>query len=86
MSVFRTTKSAPYFWFDFVINRRRFHGSTRCTSLPRETPRLCRGGSRSLTFPAIAHRRNSHGACRHALGRKFRDGPVQNVPVNFGAE
>jgi hypothetical protein len=32
-----------------------------CTfaSLPREAPRLCRGGSRSLTFPAVAHRRKS---------------------------
>ena len=32
MSVFRTKKSAPYFWFDFVVNGRRFHGSTRCTN------------------------------------------------------
>ena len=29
------------------------------TSLPREAPRLCRGGSRSLTFPAVAHRRKA---------------------------
>jgi integrase len=32
MSVFKTTKSAPYFWFGFQINRRRFYGSTKCTS------------------------------------------------------
>jgi integrase len=32
MSVFQTAKSRPYFWFDFVIERHRFHGSTRCTN------------------------------------------------------
>jgi integrase len=32
MSVFKTKKSAPYFWFDFVIKRNRFYGSTGCTS------------------------------------------------------
>jgi integrase len=32
MSVYRTTKSEPYFWYDFQIERRRFHGSTRCTN------------------------------------------------------
>jgi len=32
MSVYRTTKSAPWFWYDFQIERRRFHGSTRCTN------------------------------------------------------
>jgi len=30
MSVFRTKKSAPYFWFGFQINRHRFYGSTKC--------------------------------------------------------
>src|ERR1700730_2616602 len=30
----------------------------RATSLPRETPRLCRGGSSGLTFKGV-HRRNS---------------------------
>jgi hypothetical protein len=55
------------------------------TSLPREAPRLCRGGSRSLTFPAVAHRRNSD-ASHHAHDREFRDGQVLNVPVNFREE
>jgi hypothetical protein len=32
MSVFITEKSAPYYWFNFQIKRRRFYGSTRCTS------------------------------------------------------
>jgi integrase len=32
MSVFKTKKSAPYYWFDFVIQGHRFHGSTRCTA------------------------------------------------------
>jgi len=32
VSVFKTAKSAPYFWYGFQINRRRFYGSTRCTA------------------------------------------------------
>jgi integrase len=32
MSVFITTKSAPYYWYSFQIQRRRFFGSTRCTN------------------------------------------------------
>src|SRR6185437_2653026 len=44
-------------------------------SLPREAPRLCRGGSRSLTFPAVAHRRNAD-LSHHAQEKSFRDGPV----------
>ena len=32
MSVYKSAKSAPYFWYDFQIDGRRFHGSTRCTS------------------------------------------------------
>ena len=32
MSVFKTAKSAPYYWFDFQICGHRFHGSTRCTT------------------------------------------------------
>lgn len=32
MSVFLTAKSAPYYWYSFQIERRRFYGSTRCTS------------------------------------------------------
>src|SRR4051812_2653456 len=32
MSVFKSKKSAPYYWFDFQIAGRRFHGSTRCTA------------------------------------------------------
>ena len=32
MSVFRTKKSAPYFWYGFQIRGRRFYGSTKCTS------------------------------------------------------
>jgi hypothetical protein len=32
MSVFITKKSAPYYWYSFQIQRRRFFGSTRCTS------------------------------------------------------
>jgi integrase len=30
MSVFKSKKSAPYYWFDFQLDSRRFHGSTRC--------------------------------------------------------
>jgi integrase len=32
MSVFKSKKSAPYYWFDFQLDSRRFHGSTRCTA------------------------------------------------------
>jgi integrase len=32
MSVFKTAKSAPFFWYGFQIDRHRFYGSTRCTS------------------------------------------------------
>src|SRR5437667_404005 len=32
MSVFKSKKSAPYYWFDFQLEGRRFHGSTRCTA------------------------------------------------------
>src|SRR5882762_9122945 len=32
MSVFCTKKSAPIYWYGFQIKRRRFYGSTKCTS------------------------------------------------------
>jgi len=32
VSVFITEKSTPYYWYSFQIQRRRFFGSTRCTS------------------------------------------------------
>jgi integrase len=32
VSVFKTTKSAPYYWYDFQLDGRRFHGSTKCTN------------------------------------------------------
>jgi integrase len=32
MSVFRTKKSHPYYWYGFQIRRRRFYGSTQCTA------------------------------------------------------
>jgi integrase len=32
MSVYKSKKSAPYYWFDFQLDGRRFHGSTKCTS------------------------------------------------------
>jgi len=32
MSVFKSKKSAPYYWFDFQLDSRRFYGSTRCTT------------------------------------------------------
>jgi integrase len=32
VSVYRSKKSAPYYWFDFQLDGRRFHGSTKCTS------------------------------------------------------
>jgi integrase len=32
MSVFKSKKSAPYYWYDFQISGRRFHGSTRSTN------------------------------------------------------
>jgi integrase len=30
VSVYRSKKSAPYYWFDFQLNGRRFYGSTEC--------------------------------------------------------
>lgn len=30
MSVFKSKKSAPYYWFDFQLQSRRFYGSTGC--------------------------------------------------------
>ena len=38
-----------------------------------------------MTFPAVAHRRNSD-ASHHAHDKEFRDGPALNVPVNVGEE
>jgi integrase len=32
VSTYRSKKSAPYYWYDFWIDGRRFHGSTRCTT------------------------------------------------------
>ncbi len=32
MSVFKSKKSAPYWWYDFQISGQRFHGSTRSTN------------------------------------------------------
>jgi integrase len=32
MSVFKSKKSAPYYWYGFQIDGHRFHGSTRCTN------------------------------------------------------
>lgn len=32
MSVFKSKKSAPYYWFDFQLDGRRFYGSTKCTA------------------------------------------------------
>src|SRR4051812_41762077 len=32
MSVFKSKKSEPYYWYGFQINGHRFHGSTRCTN------------------------------------------------------
>ena len=32
MSVFKSKKSAPYWWYDFQISGHRFHGSTRSTN------------------------------------------------------
>jgi hypothetical protein len=31
----------------------------KVASLPKEAPRLCRGGSKSLTYGEVVHRRNS---------------------------
>ena len=36
--------------------RARNHCKRYDASLPREAPRLCRGGSNSLTFKAVVHR------------------------------
>src|SRR6476619_2767739 len=38
---------------------------------PREVPRLCRGGSKSLTFPEVAPRRNSALVSHHAHEGSF---------------
>ena len=32
MSVFKTAKSAPYYWYDFQTGGHRFYGSTECTA------------------------------------------------------
>jgi integrase len=32
MSVYKSKKSAAYYWFDFQLDGRRFYGSTKCTS------------------------------------------------------
>ena len=37
-------------------------------SITRETPGLCRGGSRGLTFPAVALRRNVDASTTHTRG------------------
>jgi hypothetical protein len=44
---------------DVVLCGQSYGGMVRedpFASLPREAPRLCRGGSRSLTFRAVVHR------------------------------
>ena len=46
MSVYKSKKSAPYFWFDFWIGGRRFHGSTRSTNR-REAEKIEGAGART---------------------------------------
>ena len=56
-------------------------------SLPGEAPRLCRGGSRSLTFPAVVHRRSSRLVSHHAHEKEFRDGRLQEPkPQQVGVQ
>src|SRR6516162_10922624 len=45
--------------------------STMISSLLGEAPRLWRGGSRSLTFQAVVHRRNSRLVSHHAHEKEF---------------
>jgi hypothetical protein len=41
-------------------------------NLPREVPRLCRGGSSSLTFTAVLHGSNSQCVSKQSTGRQFQ--------------
>jgi NADPH-dependent 2,4-dienoyl-CoA reductase/sulfur reductase-like enzyme len=43
----------------------------RPASPSREAPRLCRGGSRSLTFTAVVHRRKAPLVSHRQTGRNF---------------
>src|SRR5262249_42978293 len=57
------------------------------SSLPGEAPRLCRGGSRSLTFPAVVHRRSSRLVSHHAHEKEFRDGRLREPkPQQVGVQ
>src|SRR5262249_39420244 len=47
------------------------------TNLPREVPRLCRGGSSSLTIQAVVHRTDSRIVSHHAHEREFDDGGLR---------
>ena len=47
------------------------HLTAEHASLPKEAPRLCRGGSRSLTFTAVVHRRDSPFASHHAREKRL---------------
>src|SRR5262249_23178952 len=44
---------------------------------PREVPRLCRGGSSSLTIQAVVHRTDSRIVSHHAHEREFDDGRLR---------
>src|SRR6185312_9308822 len=49
--------------------------------------RLCRGGSRSLTFQAVVHRRNSRLVSHHAHEKEFRDGRLrESKPQQMGVQ
>jgi len=50
-------------------------GDFKVLAYQREAPRLCRGGSRSLTFPAAIDER-PRLVSHHAHEKEFRDGPV----------
>jgi hypothetical protein len=56
-------------------------------SLRKEAPRLCRGGSRSLTFKAVVHRRDSRFVSHHAHEGEFRDGRLRKPkPQQVGVQ
>src|ERR1700751_3597513 len=57
------------------------------SSLPREAPRLCRVGSKSLTFKAVVHRRDSRFVSHHAHEGEFRDGRLREPkPHKMGVQ
>src|SRR2546423_10779890 len=73
MSVFKSKKSAPYYWFDFQIDGRRFHGSTRCTA--RKEAEKLEAAEREKARALIKASRLAAGSLQidHVAGRFWRE-------------